>query len=42
MKINFFTIEKQAVSYRWIYRIKFLSNGQIERLKAWLVVKGYI
>jgi len=33
--------EKQIIGCRWIYTIKFLSNGQIEHLKAQLVPKSY-
>jgi len=32
---------KQTVSWWWIYIVKFLSDGQIERLKARLVAKSY-
>jgi len=32
---------KQTISCRWIYTVKFLPDGQIEHLKAWLVTKGY-
>ncbi|XP_070679109.1 uncharacterized mitochondrial protein AtMg00810-like [Malus domestica] len=32
---------KKAVGSRWIYKIKFNSNGSIERHKAWLVAQGF-
>lgn len=32
---------KSAIGYRWIYKIKYKSNGEVERFKATLVEKGY-
>ena len=32
---------KSVVGCRWIYTVKFLPDGSIERLKARLVAKGY-
>ncbi|KAL1213817.1 Retrovirus-related Pol polyprotein from transposon RE2 [Cardamine amara subsp. amara] len=32
---------KRAVSSRWIFTIKYLSNGDIERYKARLVARGF-
>jgi hypothetical protein len=32
---------KQTVGCHWVYTIKYLLDGSVERLKAWLVAKGY-
>ena len=32
---------KQAISCRWVYKIKCKSDGSLERYKAQLVAKGY-
>ena len=34
-------VGKRSISFRWIYKIKFKSDGTIERYKARLVAKGY-
>ena len=31
---------KQVVDYRWVYVVKFLLDGRVERLKTRLVTKG--
>ena len=32
---------KHAISYKWVYKLKYKSDGTIERHKAGLVGKGY-
>ncbi|RDX94967.1 putative mitochondrial protein, partial [Mucuna pruriens] len=32
---------KKAVGCRWVFAIKVTPNGTVDRLKAWLVSKGY-
>jgi len=32
---------KKPVGYRWVYTIKVGSTGEVDRLKARLVTKGY-
>ena len=32
---------KKSIGVKWVYKTKFRPDGQIDRLKARLVVKGY-
>lgn len=32
---------KKAIGFRWVYRIKYNSNGTLGQYKATLAVKGY-
>ena len=32
---------KKAIGCRWIYKVKYKSSGEVEKLKARLVAKGY-
>ena len=34
-------LNKRAVGYKWVFRIKYKANGSIERYKVQLVAKGY-
>nr|GEU43116.1 ribonuclease H-like domain-containing protein [Tanacetum cinerariifolium] len=32
---------RKAIGFKWVYKIKYKSDGEIERIKGRLVVKGY-
>jgi len=32
---------KTPIGCKWIYNMKYKSDGSIDRYKAWLVAKGY-
>lgn len=31
---------KKAVDWKWVYKVKFKPNGEIEQYKVYLVAKG--
>lgn len=40
LELDFFSHGKKALGYKWVYKIKRKSNGNIERYKVHLVTLG--
>ena len=39
--ITDFPANRTPIGYKWIFKIKYKSNGEIDRYKARLVAKGF-
>jgi len=35
------TLGQKIIGWKWVYKIKYQSNGSIERYKAQLVTQGF-
>ena len=40
-KLVEFPKDKVPIGSKWLFKSKFKTNGSIDKLKAWLVAKGY-
>ena len=34
--------DRKAIDFRWVFKVKYIADGLIERQKARLVAKGYL
>lgn len=34
-------MDHNVMGYKWIFRVKRHPNGNVDRVKAWLVTKGF-